>query len=521
VSIDAHARAHVTIDATVRIEGGWLEGFELDGLDEGLALDPLDPVTMAPVPMEGEVTADAPHDTLDPAVTLRDDGVVVLSFTRRRAPRRGDYVVHLAYDAPLAARVHTDDEGVHVPWTFPAWRHGLDSVRVVIDAPPGAEPRIERDDEIEIERTDEAGATHYALLRAHLARTREWPIELIVPESAMSPEVAVRAPEPTRASLTSAPPPARPPWQGGLALAVVSILAAIRVLRLGSLDARERIVLVPLVPARAALRALAILALGAALMGAALTARGVLPMTALAGAIVLCSVHRGGSVLAPPRLGSFRHATRSLQRAASRSVWRRRLGIDAWLDATTLPGMVAPALFALAIPLAPEAAHGAMLLALALWITIALEAGRATRPEPSSVALHRLLALARRTRVAWTTPPIALMPVVHLDVRGVAQEARLRVLGPLPEGTLRADVVVSRTGWLGARFALLVVTPRASQLDAALAADARFATVAVGAERVARMLPIDARGIDGAIAVLCERAESASAGVEAGARAAA
>ena len=501
VSIDEHAHAHVVIDATLRIDGGWLEALELDGLDEGLTLDPSDPVTMVPIASEDDLAAGIEHAPLSPSVSLRDDGVVVLAFVRRHAPRRGDYAVHLAYDADLSAGAHAEADGTHVPWTFPAWRHGLDSVRVELAVPAGVAPALEADDEIEVVRTEGADGVVWTLTRAHLARTREWPIDVLWPEGTLA--VAIAPVESTPSPLAHEAPidAPRPPWQGGIALALASLLVALRIVRNGGLPRRERATLPPLLPLPVAVRALGVLALGAACMGVALVGQSTLWLAALAIGIVLLGRSRA-PLPTVPRLGSFRHATPSLRAAARRARLHRALGLDAWLDATTLPGLSLIVALALLASRAPTGARGAACLALAIVVASALDGARASRPEPALVALHRLLGLARASRVTLTGPAIALMPVLHLDVGGYAQEARLRVGAALPEGTLRADIVITRTTPFGARFALLVVVARGSDVDRALEACPAFETIAIGNERIARTTPIDRAGIDGAIALL-------------------
>lgn len=510
VLIDENAHAHVAIDATVRVEAGWLEALELDGLDAGLVLDPLDPVTMAPAPSADDLSgATEALDPLDPAVTLREDGVLVLAFTRRHAPRRGDYVVHLAYDAELASRTHADPDGVHALWTFPAWRHGLDSVRVELEAPAGAEVVLSADDEIEVARAEEGGRTRFTLTRAHLARTREWPIEVVVPEGAMAEALRFVEPESVRTTLASSAPASRPPWQGGIALALASVFVALRLFRTRRRQERERIELHPIVPLPASLRALFTLALGAALMGLALVGGDVRLLAMLAVGMLVLALSRSAPSVVPPKLGSFRHATRTLGIAASRARLWHLVGIDAWLDASALPGALVVASFAVFVLRVPREALGPALLALALVVVVALDAARLRRPLPPLVALARLTSFTRRARVSFDRPPLALMPVVHLDVQGVAQEARVRVLGALPEGTLRADVVIARTGLTGTRYALLVVVARGSHVDEALAADARFATLAIGSERVARLTSIGRDGIDGALGRLIDAGTAA------------
>lgn len=514
VTIDERAHAHVAIDATVRVDGGWLEALELDGLDTGLVLDPLDPVTMvrAPQPDAADLVGARAPEPLDPRVTLRDDGVVVLSFTRRHAPRRGDYVVHLAYDAELAASAHAESDGVHLVWTFPAWRHGLDSVQVEVLGPEGAAPVIEADDEIEVGEESLGGRTLYRLTRAHLARTREWPIALRVPEGVMVEALGALPPAPAPVHAAEAASPASPPrapWQGGIALALASLYVALRVLRRSRVAEIEGVELRAWLPLPAPLAALFVLALGAAAMGVALTSGDERALVVLALAMLALGISRGSPRSASPRLGSFRHATRTIRHAARRAQLARQVGIDAWLDASTLPGVVVLAAFLGFVARAPREALGPALLAFAVAVVAGLDSPRAGRSLPPLVALAHLTAYTRRARVSLERPPLALMPVVHLDVRGVAQDARIRVLGALPDGTLRADLVVARSGLFGARVGLLVVAARGSALDQALAADGRFEAIAEGKERVARLTPVGRQGIDGAFARLLEAGETA------------
>lgn len=501
VTIDENAHAHVAIDATLRIEGGWLEALELDGLDAGLVLDPLDPATMSTAPTPDEALEGRVAERLEPRVTLREDGVLELTFTRRHAPHRGDYVVHLAYDADLASRTHADADGVHVDWTFPAWRHGLDSVRVEITAPAGAHPVLGADDEIEVTEASDGDHAIWTLTRAHLARTREWPITLLLPEGAM--HVVMPAPElTTRAALTSDPEVPRAPWQGGIALAAASVLVALRISRARRRGEVTRTLERPLLPLSAPVRSLGALVVGAALMGVALVGQDARWLAGLTIVLAVLASSRGPALAVMPRMGSFRHATPTIrQRARKERLWSA-LGIDAWLDASSPLGLVIVTAFGVFAWSVPRAALGAALLAFAVVLVASLDGARRNRPEPPLVALSRLLSFARRTRVSLGGPSIALMPVVHLDVGGVAQEARLRVLGAFPDGTLRADVVVARTGLLGAHYALLVVVARGTNVDAMLGSDARFETLAVGNERIARLTSIDRSGIDGAIARL-------------------
>src|SRR5690606_36040581 len=98
-------------------------------------------------------------------------------------------------------------------------------------------------------------------------------------------------------------------------------------------------------------------------------------------------------------------------------------------------------------------------------------------------------------------------PVLHTDVRGEVQDARLRVMLPsTPKGLLRVDVVLAsrkdRGGW-SSEPVLLVVAREGSPADRAL--EQRFAGARVGSapRRVARQVAI-APDLAGTLAPLLE-----------------
>jgi hypothetical protein len=504
LTIDEHAHAHVIVEVTLRVDRGWLEGFELDGLDPDLVLDPMDPVTLVrAAPLDaGAPLAMLPSEAFAPRVEVHSGGRIALSLPRRGAPRRGDYLVHVAYDTSLAGRATTTTaDGVAIRWTFPAWRYGLDSVEVQILAPAGASVAPSDEDEIGIEQAIETDGARITLTRAHLARTRDWPIDVLVPLRSVDPSLAIVPTAEAAAALVSAPATQRP-WHGAIALFVASILVALRVSRSRARARSERSVEHPLIPIPPTFRLLAILLLGAAM--AVLDRQAPVLAVALAamGIALLASSRRAPSVL-PPKLGSFRHATPTLLRAAKRASLVRALSIDAWLDATTLPGLVVLALLALLVlTVVPEAEIGPAILALALVTHAFLVDARAVRPEPALVTLHRLVRFARKLRVSLDGPHLAFLPVLHLGASGEAHEARLRVVSELPTDVLRVDVAPIARGLFGARFGLIVVTRVGGPSDLALVTDSAFRELAKGSERIARVLPIHGARVDLAFATL-------------------
>jgi hypothetical protein len=145
---------------------------------------------------------------------------------------------------------------------------------------------------------------------------------------------------------------------------------------------------------------------------------------------------------------------------------------------------------------------------MAVVVAVALDAPRASRPLPPLVGLAHLLDVASRSRVSLEGPAVALMPVAHLDVTGVVQEARVRLITTLPEGVLRADVVVARRHLFGTRYALLVVAARGSAADRALVL-VGAPELALGAERRACLLALDPRDLGASIARLVDAASPA------------
>ncbi|MCZ7682239.1 MAG: hypothetical protein M5U28_26990 [Sandaracinaceae bacterium] len=122
VELRPDASARVTLTATVRVHGGWLEGLELAGLDPDLVLDETAP----------PFALDAEGQRYEPRAEVLAGGRVLLAFGRRGAPRRGTVTVTIAYATSLAHRATEplEDEGlVRVRWTLPAGAPGSTACR--------------------------------------------------------------------------------------------------------------------------------------------------------------------------------------------------------------------------------------------------------------------------------------------------------------------------------------------------------------------------------------------------------
>jgi hypothetical protein len=458
---------HVVVTAELRVARGWLEGFDLDGLDEGLTLDPTAPVRFErwalpePRAIEAPEEAGAPEEPellrpltpvfvelLEPRVTVRD-GRIALEFPRRAAPRAGLYRVVATYDAPASAHLVRSTEHAELVWTLPAWRFGLDNVEVVLVLPEGSAPAaLAEEDEFAIEvapaELDEGEAGEaFRFTRVHLPRTQSWTVRAELPASFRAAEAAV---SPTRSSPLPAPEPASHP--AALVLAAL-LVAALVVGRVRSRDEEARAAGASagaLLPATARVA----LAMGGLWCVVALVlVRPDLSPFGLA-ALALVGAH-APSRPAPLRLGSFRAAWGHHARAA-----RRRARAADLFDAGSGPGACLLLALGAAAGLATVAGWLALAdaaLSLGCAFVVLVAGSGAGRPRPARAVLGALFAWAER----WRAPQgVAIAPLVHVDIQGRAQTARLRiVLDGAPEGLVRCDVVA------GERAPRWVVSARA------------------------------------------------------------
>jgi hypothetical protein len=515
VEIAPDASTIVTLVSELHVAGGWLQSFELDGLDPALELLPDRPPSF-----EDATTGVA----LAPAVEHAGDGRIVFTFRRRHAPRRGNYVATVCYRGRASVEPQPDG-ALRVTWTLPSWRYGLDDVSITIDAPAGAVPERDEIDDgaVRMTRIDlSEGGERFVLRRAHLPRMREWPVALRIPAERMDPALrerraAIAPPAPPSPSAASAPAPAHP--FGPLAIALLLAACAIgRIATIAHAEREARLHPTALVPLGAGVRAATALALavGAGLIGAR---GGSAFFLAGLGGIALLALHRPADAPRAPRFGSFRPASADDIAAARRALRLSRL---APLDASTPPGAALLALIAAAPVVAWV--HGALpvplpvaTLAAALAGAILIAGHVKTRPAAPLADLARLLELAARARAdldddrRWM-----LRPVLHVDVRGRAQEARLRiVLSSTPQGLVRLDVVHARrrerTRW-SARPVLLAVTREGSPADHALEQRFPGAQIAVAPRRVARAFPLDGAELAATLAPVLEALAACPAG---------
>lgn len=477
--------------ARVRVDRGWLQSFEMDGLDPDLTFIPERPITFT----------EENGRALSPRVEHAGEGRVIFEFNRRMAPRRGDYVASLAYRTELARNTELDEANhAVVRWTMPSWRYGLDDVVIAIDAPRGARALLAEGEEgmVEVTHADLATGTRITLRRAHLPRTREWPVAVAIPLERM--DAALRMPAGEMAARPAQTALINEESARSSIAWIASFLALLALAKISAVvrtSIRSRVSPRPLLPLSAKRRAgLAI----AAALGAVVYADEPEIVALLFMVIGITAIHWRTGAPRPPRLGSFRAASAAELTQAGRALRSERFGLDAWLDPTTIPGMFSLAvcsaapLLLWASPMRPSPWPLAC-LASALAAAILLSQTRHSRPMPPLASLAHLLRLASSTRCdlecerRWT-----LRPVLHTDVRGELQDARLRIALPAtPKGLLRLDVVFA-TQAERARFRselrLLVVTREGSAVDRAL--EERFAgtRIATAPRRTARQLPL-------------------------------
>lgn len=506
LDVAADARTIVTISCELRIESGWLELLELDGLEPDLALLPDRPPRFE----------DASGVVYAPSVELRGEGRIVLTFRRRSAPRRGDYVATVVYQG-RATTEPLDDGTLRLTWTLPGWKNDLEGAAILVDAPLGTV--LEHDEvdpgSVRILRIDRGERERFELFRPHLPRTREWQIVLRVPAERMDPSLRTAAPVSAAPSAAHprpqhAPDPGPAPF-GAFAIALFLAAYALgRIATMARVEQETRLEPTALLPLGASLRAVLVLALGLGAGMAGSLGHHELYFAGLVG-ITLLALHRRADAPRPPRLGSFR-PVRSIDLVAARRALRRHR--FAPFDAGTVPGAALVAAMAAApilvwaggdLPI--PVAHA--VLAASLGGAISIAGHRGTRPTAPLVDLAYLLALAARIRAnldddrRW-----ALRPVLHVDVRGQVQEARLRVVLPnIPKGLLRLDVVrafrAERTRWVAVP-ALLVVARENSPADRALEQRFPGTPIASAPRRIARTFPIEGSDLARALAPVLE-----------------
>ncbi|MFK7985299.1 MAG: hypothetical protein AB8I08_04640 [Sandaracinaceae bacterium] len=491
VVIDREARAHVTLHATVRVHGGWLEGLELAGLDPDLVLDEQRP----------PVATDQDGQTYTPTTRVLANGRVQFTFPGT-SPRRGVLTLDLAYWTSLAHRATepVDGERVRVRWTLPGWRSGLDGVQIDVWAPDGAvrgpRDRADTGAAVNLSTIDSERGPALRWRRAHLPRTLPWSVAVDVPASEMA--TVLRGPAmmalPPVPEAVAASTDHSGEWFLGLSvllfLMVVGKLAAANWLGRGA-RSRAR----GWIPGPMVLR----LSLCALAAGGMATLGEERPWVALGlgVALVALGAQRPGPASPSSQLGAWRPVDARWLAVSRRASWRRWMHPATVFDATTPLGLL-HATGWLALAWVPWTEPPALRVLFSLLPLVLLASGtRRAFPAGPAETLDLLLACVGRLR---TLPDgVALRPVMHVDVRGRVQDARVRTaLAHRPDGLLRCDLSLAQLrhagGWTR-EPCLAVVTRKGSATELALqeALPEVEPAPSRGGRRILRLVPVTTR----------------------------
>ncbi len=499
VDLDAEANADIELDIFVYVRAGWLEGFEIAGLDPELTVDE-NPVEVRSVPRADEHGRKPPSRRFSPTVRLHDDRVS-LRFRRRVAPRRGHYRIRLRYRTNLADRTELNEDGerFRIHWTLPGWQSGLDGVLVELRGPEGSDFAPDRDDLTVVtrNRSHEGGRSVLRWRRAHLPRTVPWTVAIEVPRTRMAPLLAARedasrsAPEPT----TPAEAPA-PTWRslghGPVAGALLIGLHALLALVLFDREAqRRRAVPRPWLPLPTTIRAGVLLAATGIAAACAHWAAWTGCFGAACVAIVAAAQRRAHRQV--PGLGRWRPVRREDLEVAARRCRRTPWALVRWADVTTAPG----ALTLLLATLTLAAVHAADVSAGRdasmtpwLWALLPLPLMAATRqrlPRTPEARLQATAQLARRLRSAdGYAPAIAL--ALHEAADGRWQDARIRLVTETrPAGLLRLDIALDDEDVAHG----ILLTREKTEADAQAAKLTTALPIRGPGGRIARVVPLD------------------------------
>lgn len=497
VELTADGAARVQLWIQVRVDGGWLEGLELEGLDDDATLDPERPITFR----------DVNGVALPVQVTPREHGRVSLRFARRSAPRRGEYDITAAWITTLEGSRALDADTVEARWTFPAWRFGLDGVdiRWVVPAGSTAQPADEITAPIEtvVEPLgDGTGRLAIVYHRAHLPRTSDWESLVRVPvqgwphvtvtqELAESDEGARTAASGMRATTVADASSANTlseghTWLGLSLLLVVGAWIKRRDLDARAARARKAAPWLIALPRwlHASVCVVAAFASGLAVwLGA-----GPLPAIGAGALLVLLGWQRGSAQGARPRVLSLSAVSSAEIARVRRAKVLEWIAPSAWLEPSRWGLVTAAAVLVVAVPIdAPSR------VLAALFVALVVSGTRRTLGVLPGEDLRRLAAAMERFRATLGAPFVAMRLLgrgtrdpfdVRLHLSFAAEGPAARVLEQL-----RAELVIDEDA-----LALRIAAREHSGADVALRAWAESAGVAVHdiSRRRAVLVPIEA-----------------------------
>ncbi len=462
VEVDPQAQATVQVELRVEVRAGWLEGLEVAGFDDALRLDD------ESVRFEGTEEEGSFH----PRVRRRDDGRIQFRFERRHAPRRGAYRVLFSYVSDLTSvlrPVAEDESHLHVEWTLPGWRSGLDGVEIALVLPGDAIFGADESERatVQRDRTTIGGQTQLAWRRAHLPRTLPWRVTAAVSRSAMDPQVVTAATVPALA--TPAEQDAEPlePVVGAptreatasatrpLAFGALFVFCGLLLLAFRAEAIRLRASPRGLLPGPLWIRITMLAAACAVGAWAVATAW----IWGAATAATLCMVMKETAPLAP-KLGRWAALDAEDVDRLRREAILERVRPLSWFDPSRAAGVAVWVAGAIAIRawLSAGAALEDLLPCVAAAAAASLTCGWSRLPKSVAEKTQRLLEWQKQQ------PSLRLVGHTSSGTSVTLQDIRLRApLDCVREGLLRLDLVVARSAPMG-----LVVTRTGSDAEHAL-----------------------------------------------------
>jgi len=469
IAVASQGAAEVTLDIGVEVLGGYLSRFDLEGLDEELAL------------VDGQaawLTTD--QGVLVPAEAVAEGGAITLRFDKRKAARKGLHRIFVRYATALVPHPKAEHpDRVELAWALPGWEQGLSRAEIVVRGPKGLAVVPDAEQAVQVSQRVEQGKSVIELVRVLVPRATPWTITL---EAKASTFAAGR-------SHPRVAPSEPPSFARGVGLSLLVLAAAFLSRRSFRVEAARRdAVASPWMASSVVRRALVAMLLAVA-MAAAPYSLPVLCAALLS--LVACFVDRVHVWCGPSPLGRFAPLDAKAQRTLRRRLWRERLGMAPWADAATLSGLLGlVAWLAAAFYLAEPQTAFAWLCALPLWAA----SSRLRLPRSTTEQVALLLSAAERA--------LALSCGMRLVAFVVGEhgrtQPRLRIVPATRfSGLLRIDVAVDTRRTENA-LVLIAVAQAHSLSDRALGAlfGHESRELSPRGHRVAYVQPIEELGHD-------------------------
>ena len=441
LEINSAAQAQIELTIRLRVRGGWLEDLEIAGLDPDFELD-----------QNASEFISADGTRMHPRLKTRR-ARVHFQFSRRHAPRRGEYTAILRYHSDLSKRViqNSNDDFVRVEWTLPPWRTGLNGVEIEIHAPPGAIFPKDEETPIGVEKEIEQGGT-YSLLRwrrVHLPRTLPWTVKVDIPPSQMQLFTESRQREIYQPDIPSVDTQMTEKGYGPIVGVFLFFLYALCGFLFFERESKRRLLTPrPWISLSWYWRVLLLLLLAGIAAIYTWKQQWYFALGALALSLILIGQRSARQPIV--QLGRFRPFHLTDLKNALQQKQRNSRSLHRFFDATTLQGLF---LWIVGITVMISAQrfdenagdHIPILwycasLLFPLWVS--------THRCFPYTPMERILKIHRiASRLKFRLPGPALTLVVHERADGMIQDARIRLITQTrPQGLLRSDIALSRDG---------------------------------------------------------------------------